>query len=96
MKIAVAWFRKEDWAELKELCAPGDLQDTYEEWLSDAQQGVKAAGFSEHDIQKVILTPEDFRNWKAQNSGDINSSVRAALALSTAAKLKDTSHQGPP
>jgi hypothetical protein len=92
MKIAVAWFRKEDWAELKQLCPPDDLQDTYEEWLANAQQGIKAAGFSEHDVQKVILTPDDLREWKAANDGEINSSVRARLAAEAAHRRKDTTH----
>lgn len=92
-KIAIAWYRKDDWAELKRLCPrPDDLHDTYEEWLANAQEGLKAAGFSEHDVLKVILTPEDLREWKAANGGEINSQVRAKLVLEAAAKHKDTSH----
>jgi hypothetical protein len=92
VKVAVAWFRKEDWAEVKQLCAPGDLQGTFEEWLDNAKRGLKAAGFSEHDIQKVILTAEDLLDWKSSNDGEINSSVRAKLAAEAAHRRKDTSH----
>ena len=34
IRMIVAWFRPEDWEELKRLCPAGDLQDTYEEWVS--------------------------------------------------------------
>jgi hypothetical protein len=92
VKFGVAWFRKEDWAEVKQLCAPDDLQDTYEEWLANAQKGLKAAGLAEHDIQKVILTPKVLRDWKAANGGEITSGVRSMLAATAAMYNKNTSH----
>jgi len=33
--VAFAWFRPEQWHELKRICP--DLDDTYEEWLANAQ-----------------------------------------------------------
>jgi len=39
MGCIVAWFRPEDWEELKSLCPPGDLHDTYEEWFENVQGG---------------------------------------------------------
>ena len=82
----VAWFNSSDWNELKALCAPGDLQDTYDQWLAKARAGLKAQGLTENDIEKVILTPDDLRDWKAANVGEIDSKVRARLAIEIAAQ----------
>ena len=54
--------------------------------------GTKAQGLTENDIEKVILTPSDFRNWQAANSGEINSKVRARLAVELAIQRKHTRH----
>jgi len=40
--IALAWFRPEEWHELKRICP--DLQDTYKEWLANAHSGLEALG----------------------------------------------------
>jgi hypothetical protein len=90
IKYAVAWFRTDDWHELKQLCP--DLQDTHDEWLANTRDGLKRMRLSEHDIDKVILTPDDLRAWRAANGREVNSQVRAQLAAETAMKREDTSH----
>jgi hypothetical protein len=92
IRYAIAWFHPSDWDELKSLCVPNDLQDTHEEWLANVHAGLAAQGLTEHDIEKVILTPDDLRDWKSANGGEINSKVRATLAAEIAAKRKHTSH----
>jgi hypothetical protein len=52
--IAVAWFRADEWSKLRRLCP--DLQDTYEEWLTNAKAGIAAWGGRPEQIHKVILT----------------------------------------
>ena len=89
LRFRIAWFRPEDWSELKAICS--DLQDTYDEWLSNAEAGVKALGLGPYDFEKVILTPDILRDWQATNGGEINSKVRGALAIEIA-KRKDTRH----
>jgi hypothetical protein len=92
MRHIVAWFRPEDWEELKALCPPGDLQDTYEEWFKNVQGGLKGLGATEDDIEKSILTPDDLKNWQASNVGPIDSRVRALLAVELAVQSKITRH----
>jgi hypothetical protein len=36
--IALAWFRPEEWHEIKRICP--DLPDTYEEWLADVHAAI--------------------------------------------------------
>jgi hypothetical protein len=59
MRHIVAWFRPEDWEELKAMCPPGDLQNTYAEWYENVQGGLKGLGVTEDEIEKSILTPDD-------------------------------------
>jgi hypothetical protein len=87
---AVPWFRKEDWPELKQLCPPGDLQETYEEWLANAQQGLQAEGYAEHDIQKVILTTRgpprlESRQWRGNQFPGPRNACRGSCGCSSAA-----------
>jgi hypothetical protein len=86
------WFNRSDWRELKALCASNDLQDTYDEWRANVRAGLKAQGLTENDIEKVILTPSDLRDWKAANTGEINSKVRARLAIDLSIQRKQTRH----
>lgn len=88
----VAWFRPEDWEELKGLCPPGDLQDSYEEWFENVQGGLKGLGVTEDNIVKSILMPDDLRDWQASNVGPIDSRVRARLAVELAVERKNTRH----
>jgi hypothetical protein len=87
----VAWFRPEDWEELKILC-PDGLHDTYEEWFENVQAGLKGLGVTEDDIEKSILTPNDLKNWQASNVGPIDSMVRAHLAVELAMQRRETRH----
>jgi hypothetical protein len=92
IRHAVAWFDRDDWEEIKSLCPPGDLQDTHDEWLASARAGLKGLGVTENEIEKVVLTPNDLRDWKAANGGKINSQVRAQLAIEFAMKRQQTRH----
>jgi hypothetical protein len=90
--IVMAWFRSEDWEEIKALCPRDDLQDAYESWYEHVQGGLKGLGVTEDEIEKSILTPDDLRNWQALNVGPINSLVRMRLAIELAVHGKKTLH----
>lgn len=89
--VAVAWFRPEEWSDLKRLCP--DLQDTNEEWLANAEAGIEALGSPlREQVIKVILTVEELRNWKRSTGRKIDSKVRANLAIRRAHKDQSTRH----
>ena len=92
MRHIIAWFRPEDWEELKLLCPPGDLQDTYKEWFENVQDGLKGLDVTEDEIEKSILTPDDLKNWQASNVGPIDSRVRARLAMELASQSRNILH----
>ena len=66
-----------------------DLEDTFGEWLANTKIGLQALKLSERDVDKVILTPDDLRDWRAANVGEINSQVRAKLAIELAMKRRE-------
>ena len=88
--IAVAWFRADEWHELKTLCP--DLQNTYEEWLRNAEAGIDALGPVKNQVEKVILTTDQLRNWKRATGRKIDSKVRARLATIALQKRHGTRH----
>lgn len=88
----VAWFNRSDWSEIKLLCPPDDLQDTYDQWLANVHAGLHAQAMTEDSIEKIILTPDDLRNWQASNGGEINSKARAEMAVEIGHQRKNTSH----
>ena len=58
--IALAWFRPEEWHEIKRICP--DLPDTYEEWLADVHAAIEAMGSPLKDeVVKVVLTADALR-----------------------------------
>jgi hypothetical protein len=88
--LCIAWFRRDDWDELKRLCPPGDLEDTYDEWLNDTKIRLVVMDLSEHDIEKVVLTPGDLREWQIANGGNIDTEMRGRLAVEIATKRQNT------
>ncbi|MEH2562613.1 hypothetical protein [Bradyrhizobium sp. AZCC 2289] len=89
--VALAWFRREEWNELKRICP--DLHDTYEEWLADAQAGIEALGSPLKDqVVKVILTVDELRKWKRATGREIDGKVRARLAVKGANQTNSTRH----
>jgi hypothetical protein len=45
---------------------------------------------SEPDIEKVVLTPGDLREWRIANGGNIDSEIRGRLAVEIATKRQNT------
>jgi hypothetical protein len=78
--VAFAWFRPEEWHELKLICP--DLHDTYEEWLANVHAAIEALGSPLKDqVVKVVLTADELRKWKRATGREVNSKVRARLAV---------------
>jgi hypothetical protein len=80
MRAYVAWFDRADWDEIKRLCAD-DLQLTFDEWLADAEAGVKGAAAQGVLVEKVVLTPGDLRNRQRSTGRKVNANGRMKLAL---------------
>jgi hypothetical protein len=87
--IAFAWFRPEEWHELKRISP--DLDDTYEEWLAKVHDIIEAMGSSLKDqVVKVVLTADALRKWKRATGREVDSRVRARLAAKVAEATNHT------
>ena len=89
--VAVAWFRPEEWAELKRLCP--DLQETYEEWLANAQAGIAGLGSPlREQVVKIVLPVDDLRKWQRSTGRKVDAKARADMASRIARKSHSTRH----
>jgi hypothetical protein len=87
-QVAVAWFRREDWDEIKRLCVD-DLQDTFEEWLAAAEQGADDARRNGLFMQKVEVRPEHIRKRQASTGRKVDGKGRAMIAMKLAGNADD-------
>lgn len=77
-RSAIAWFEREDWPEIKKLTA--GLQDTFDEWLAAAEQGIADVTAQGFIVQKVILKPSDLRQQYRATGRKIDGAGRAKMA----------------
>src|SRR5688572_10899126 len=76
--LAVAWFRKSDWAQWCEI--DREFQPDYERWLSRAQfafETYQAAGYL---LVKITIDPDEFLEWSRANGGKVDTHARALFA----------------
>ncbi|GLH75222.1 hypothetical protein SSBR45G_01300 [Bradyrhizobium sp. SSBR45G] len=93
MQIALAWYRPEEWDDIKLICP--DVHDTYEEWLASAQNTIDALGSPLKDnVVKVVLTASELRKWKRATGRKVDAKVRSQLAVKRARKIA-TAHNKP-
>lgn len=76
--IAVAWYRAEEWAELRLLCT--DLDDTYQDWLTGAEAAVEDLKGKSFRVVKIFLTVDALRRWKRATGREIDGKTRSRLA----------------
>jgi hypothetical protein len=87
--IAFAWFRPEEWHELKRICP--DLDDTYEEWLAKVHAIIEEMDSPLKDlVVKVVLTADALRKWKRATGREVDSRARARLAAKGAEATNHT------
>src|SRR5437867_1955854 len=79
-RVGFAWYRKEQWALLRELDAdPDALDDTYEEWLASATRTMATLRSRGVLVQRVPIDVEAVANWCARQARPFNGAGRAAF-----------------
>jgi hypothetical protein len=72
--IGIAWYRKEQWFILRQVAEnPNDIEDTYEEWLKNANKLKKALVDSGLAVEEVDVDMQDVINWCKKGNKTINS-----------------------
>jgi hypothetical protein len=86
-KIAFAWYLPEDWQKLLDISSDRDeLEDSYEEWLMQAEEGFRKTREAGMDVTKIFINLDELAKWCHENNLDINSDSRSNFA---ALKLQD-------
>jgi len=78
--VAIAWFERGDWDEIKRLCAD-ELHDSYDQWLTDAEEVVASKLGEGFTCEKVVLKPEDIHKRQRVLGRKVNGQDRARLAV---------------
>ncbi|MBN2129115.1 MAG: hypothetical protein JW741_06440 [Sedimentisphaerales bacterium] len=81
-KIALAWFRREQWGRLLEVSEDRDeLEETFDEWVQVAQQRYDELRSSGYDIKKIDVDVEELVRWCLAQDRPVNGEARADFAL---------------
>lgn len=80
ISISVAWLRKEDWQQWRELCPDLKIQADHDFWLYKAESIFKQYEAVGHRIQKVIIEPAEFLEWSRINGTGVDTNARAGFA----------------
>ena len=86
-RTGIAWYRPEDWQRLREISSDrADLEDTYEEWLDQAEDKFRKIRNAGMDVTKIFVNLDELKSWCEENNLDINADSRSNFA---AVKLQE-------
>ncbi len=89
--LGIAWYRPEEWPRLLEIAADRDeLEDTYEEWLKNAETRLHQMVKAGINATRVYINIDELQNWCIAQGCPIDASARAFF---TAEKLRQF-HKG--
>jgi hypothetical protein len=62
--MGLAWYRREQWQRIRDISDDADdMHDSYEDWLSSAEQRFKEIKATGMNIQKVDIDSEQLILW---------------------------------
>jgi len=89
--LGIAWYRQEEWSHLLEIAADRDeLEDTYEEWLKNAETRLHEMAEAGIDALRVYIKVDELQDWCIVQGRPLDGSARAVF---TAEKLRQL-HKG--
>jgi hypothetical protein len=86
--IGLVWLDPQEYDQFRAACVDGDdLQDTYEEWLADAQRVFDIASAAGHHVEKIPVRLAEFSIWCRLKGLPMNADSRSRYA-NEAVRLK--------
>jgi len=79
LALAVCWYDETQWNNMKEL-DPGAMYDSYESWRKNANRAVNEMKKAGHEIKKVSIRADAFREWCKERGMEPNGDARSAYA----------------
>jgi hypothetical protein len=84
--LGIAWYKREEWSRLLEISADRDeLEDTYEEWLHNAEIRLHEMAEAGINPTKVYINLDELQKWCIVQGCPLDGSARAVF---TAEKLR--------
>lgn len=78
MVTGIAWYRRDQWSQLRDAAADPDvLENTYEEWLGVTQKTIVDFASEGIRTERVTLDVEELVEWCRSNKRNVDSSARA-------------------
>jgi hypothetical protein len=89
--LGIAWYKREEWSRLLEISADRDeLEDTYEEWLHNAETRLHEMAEAGINPTKIYINLDELQKWCIVQGRPLDGSARAVF---TAEKLRQH-HKG--
>jgi hypothetical protein len=81
LAVGVAWYRYGQWERLREVSEDrADLEDTWAEWIGDAEELLRGLGAKGIRAEKVDVDVEELVRWCQADQKPINAASRSAFA----------------
>lgn len=91
--VGVAWYRRDQWPRLLEASADrAMLEDTYDEWLQNAEKTMKSFKARGIRLEKVDVDLEQLLFWCAQRGRPVNAESRTDFTMD---KMQRMAERGP-
>ena len=82
----IAWYRRDQWARLRELAVDADrLEEAFEDWLVGAQKTIVQLTATGLRVRRVDVDLDDLVRWCRHDGRPLDSAARAAF---TAERLR--------
>jgi len=91
LEIAFCWYERKEWEKLKETAADSSkLDDSYEEWKTEANSAISEIRALGHNIRKISINIDAINHWCQKNNLKNISESRSQYA---AEKLRKRSNK---
>ena len=92
--VGIAWYRLEQWADLKEFCEDRyDMDATYDIWRKGAEKAMNDLRRDGQEVEIVDFDLDKFKTWCLANQ---KRPVAASRSEFTVLMLRDAHTQGSP
>lgn len=93
--IGVGWYKKEQWKLLRENSKDvKQLEDTYYEWVANANDSIKKLSNSDYHIEKIEIDANELIEWCKKEKCALNGESRAKfISLKTKERFRQPRSQ---
>lgn len=78
MVVGIAWYRPEDWEEIRRIAADADkLDETHDAWMRGAEVQREQMGRAGYYVHKVVIDPKKWAAWSRRKGMPLNGASRA-------------------